>query len=103
MKIPPQNGLAPAPDKYFAILEAAKKLFAEKGFDSATMREVAMQAGVAERTIYEYFKNKEDLLLSITKEYFKLYKAKLDGPVKSQEPAKRELVCLFSFKTNRGP
>jgi AcrR family transcriptional regulator len=74
----PRKETEAKPDKYFAILEAAKTLFGRKGYDSTTMMEVAMNAGVAEGTIYEYFKNKEDLLLSITKEYFGLYKTRLD-------------------------
>lgn len=72
------NGTDTKPEKYFAILDAAKTLFGRKGYDSTTMMEVAVKAGVAEGTIYEYFKNKGDLLFSITKEYFGLYKKRLD-------------------------
>lgn len=64
--------------KFFTILESAKKLFAENGFGSTTMLQVAADAGVSEGTIYQYFTGKHDLLLSITREYFSLYKTKLD-------------------------
>lgn len=47
------------------ILDAAVKVFAEKGFDRATIADVARAAGVAEGSIYNYFKNKGDLLVSI--------------------------------------
>jgi AcrR family transcriptional regulator len=47
------------------ILAAAAKVFADKGFHRATIREVAQAAGIADGTIYNYFKNKDALLLGI--------------------------------------
>jgi len=47
------------------ILEAATRVFAEKGFRRATTREVAREAGVSEGTIYNYFEDKDALLLAI--------------------------------------
>jgi AcrR family transcriptional regulator len=47
------------------ILEAAAKVFAEKGFRHATIRDVAQAADVADGTIYNYFENKEALLNAI--------------------------------------
>ena len=47
------------------ILNAAARVFAEKGYQRATVKEVAALAGVAPGTIYLYFKNKRDLLLAI--------------------------------------
>jgi len=47
------------------ILEAAARVFAQKGYHNATTKEIAAQAGVSEGTIYNYFQSKEDLLLSI--------------------------------------
>lgn len=47
------------------ILDAATTVFAEKGFHDATIRQVAKKAGIADGTIYLYFKNKDDLLLGI--------------------------------------
>jgi AcrR family transcriptional regulator len=45
------------------IADAAMRVFAEKGFDLATLDEVAEKAGVSKGTIYLYYKNKEDLLV----------------------------------------
>jgi TetR/AcrR family fatty acid metabolism transcriptional regulator len=56
---------AGAGDKRERILRAAVKVFARKGFHGARVAEVARAAGVADGTIYLYFKNKEDLLLQI--------------------------------------
>jgi AcrR family transcriptional regulator len=47
------------------ILEAATKVFAEKGFHRATTKDIARAAGIAEGTIYTYFASKTDLLLGI--------------------------------------
>jgi AcrR family transcriptional regulator len=47
------------------ILDAAAAVFADKGFDRATTREVASAAGVSEGTIYNYFASKDDLLIGI--------------------------------------
>src|SRR5215217_4680992 len=47
------------------ILEAARRVFAERGFRRATTREVARAAGISEGTIYNYFEDKDALLLTI--------------------------------------
>jgi len=52
-------------EKRARILDAAVKVFAERGFHSATVAEIARGAGVADGTIYLYFKGKDDLLLRL--------------------------------------
>lgn len=52
-------------DKYTRIIAAATRIFAEKGFFKATVSDIAGAAEVAEGTIYLYFKNKDDVLISI--------------------------------------
>lgn len=47
------------------ILDAALRIFAVKGFHEAKISEIAEAAGVADGTIYRYFKNKDDLLTSL--------------------------------------
>jgi len=53
------------PDKKQRILEAAIDVFSEKGFSRATTSEIAKRAGVAEGTIFRYFKIKKDILRGI--------------------------------------
>src|SRR5262245_36278222 len=51
--------------KHEAILRAAAKVFAQSGYFNAKVSDVARSAGVADGTVYLYFKNKDDLLTSI--------------------------------------
>jgi TetR/AcrR family fatty acid metabolism transcriptional regulator len=51
--------------KYEAILRAAVKVFARSGFFNSKVADVAREAGVADGTVYLYFKNKDDILVSI--------------------------------------
>jgi len=52
-------------DKYNRIIEAAVKVFARKGFYNAKVSEIAKEAKVADGTIYLYFQNKDDILISL--------------------------------------
>jgi AcrR family transcriptional regulator len=47
------------------IVEAAKKIFQVKGFAESTMNDIADSSELSRRTVYIYFKHKEELLLSI--------------------------------------
>jgi TetR/AcrR family fatty acid metabolism transcriptional regulator len=47
------------------IINSAKKLFAEKGYQKTTIVDISKQAGLSEAALYEYFQGKEDLLLTI--------------------------------------
>ena len=55
--------------KYEAILRAAIKVFAGSGFFNSKVADVAREAGVADGTVYLYFKNKDDILASIFNNY----------------------------------
>lgn len=58
----------PKGDKRERILDAAVRVFASKSFYTATVAEIAREAGVADGTIYLYFKNKDDLLICLFEE-----------------------------------
>jgi|SRR5712691_544469 len=47
------------------ILDAATKVFGEKGFHQATIKDIAREEGIADGTIYNYFENKMALMLGI--------------------------------------
>jgi TetR/AcrR family fatty acid metabolism transcriptional regulator len=58
-------------EKRKRIITSAVKIFGEKGFQNATIAEIARDAGIGDATIYEYFKSKEDMLLKIPVEITK--------------------------------
>ena len=47
------------------IINSAKKLFADQGYQKTTIVDISRQAGLSEAALYEYFQGKEDLLLMI--------------------------------------
>jgi len=67
--------LAPADhsriDKKTRIVEAAVMVFAQKGYASATIADIAAKAEIGKGTIYEYFASKEDLFFAVF-EWFKM-------------------------------
>ena len=59
------------------LAQTALELFAAKGYDGTTVEEVAAAAGVSRRTLFNYFRNKEDLALSGLSEQGELISARL--------------------------
>lgn len=60
------------------ILEAARKVFSEHGYESASMALIADRAGVVEGTIYKYFENKRDLLSQLLARWYEAMVADQD-------------------------
>ena len=59
-----QYATAKAEETRERILDAALRLFRERGFDETTMRDIAAEAGVATGAAYYYFRSKEDLVMA---------------------------------------
>lgn len=51
------------------VIDAALRVFAEKGYSDTTMTDIAKKAGVSTPVLYEYFKTKEDLLFAIPEKF----------------------------------
>jgi TetR/AcrR family fatty acid metabolism transcriptional regulator len=89
-----------------AIVRAAAQVFGAKGYGGATISEIATRAGIAEASIYQYFKSKEELLLSVPGAWFNELAEELDRVFSGDlDPAER-LVYLFrrwgvDFQTRR--
>ena len=47
------------------LVDVARKLFAEHGRDNVTMNEIALVAGKGRRTVYTYFRNKDEVYLAV--------------------------------------
>jgi AcrR family transcriptional regulator len=79
------------------IMKVATSLFAKKGFDAATVDEIALRAKVNKALIYYYFKNKDDLLAKIFDNFME------EGLVRFQELfAKMESKDVFDSRERVG-
>lgn len=93
-------------NKYHQILEAAVKVFARQGFHQSTVAQIAKEAGVADGTIYLYFKNKDDILVQFfnyrAKQVFESFREAVDGAETSADKL-RNLVRshLAEFQRDR--
>ena len=74
-------------DKRNAILGAATHLFAERGLTAAPTSEISRQAGVAEGTLFTYFKTKDDLINALYREI----KLELADAMMSDFPRKKSV------------
>jgi TetR/AcrR family fatty acid metabolism transcriptional regulator len=63
--VPKKKEPSPPEGKRERILDAAVKVFAAEGFYNAKVSQIAQAAGVADGTIYLYFKSKDDLLINL--------------------------------------
>ncbi|MFE3850395.1 TetR family transcriptional regulator [Streptomyces griseorubiginosus] len=68
------------------LAQTAIELFGAKGFDNTTLDEVAAAAGVSRRTLFNYFRNKEDLALSGLDEQGELIAARLAERPADEDP-----------------
>ncbi|HVK87742.1 MAG TPA: TetR/AcrR family transcriptional regulator [Kofleriaceae bacterium] len=81
-------------DKRERILVAAERIFAKHGFFAARVTEIAKEAGVADGTIYLYFKSKDDLLISLFESRMKQVNDELRAVIAS-EPPQRQLHAFI--------
>src|SRR5437762_9539671 len=93
-------------DKRARILDAAVKVFAERGYFSSTVAEIARAAGVADGTIYLYFKGKDDLLLRLFDEKMTELLAEVKAAVGQERTAPgklRRFILLHLAMVERNP
>ena len=91
------------PEKRRAILHAAVKVFAEKGYHGCRIADVAKQAGVAYGLVYHYFQNKEELLESVFAEQWTIFITSLRAISEGPGGAPEQLagVCRFAIDVFR--
>jgi TetR/AcrR family fatty acid metabolism transcriptional regulator len=77
------------------IINAATKVFCKKGYDESSISEIANEAGVADGTIYEYFDNKENLLINIPEDKLRDFLRGLGTPENRLKELIREYCRLF--------
>jgi len=86
-----------------AILDAAIKLFAEKGFEETSIEELAREAGIGKGTIYGYFTTKQEIFLAFCEEEIEYVFARLEQEGNPQASLLDQIVflsmCQFDFVT----
>jgi TetR/AcrR family fatty acid metabolism transcriptional regulator len=81
--------------KYNQIIEAAVIVIAQNGYYQAQVSKIAKQAGVADGTIYLYFKNKEDILISLFHEKMGSFVEQIEEEIKGKTTASDKLHVLI--------
>ena len=83
-------------DKHKRIINAATKIFAQKGFFQAKVADIAKEAQVADGTIYLYFENKDDILISLFEEQMNRVLEDMKTQVLKEEDAVKKIE-KFAF------
>ncbi len=79
------------------IAEAARRLFAERGFDQVPVAEIARAANVSEGTVFNYFPTKEDLFY----DQMEVFEAELLEAIRAREPGESVLSAFRRFFQGR--
>jgi TetR/AcrR family fatty acid metabolism transcriptional regulator len=83
--------------KYMQIIDAAVTVIAENGYHQAQVSKIAKTAGVADGTIYLYFKNKEDILVSLFEEKMGSFIERLESEITEIPNAADKLYRLVKL------
>ncbi|WP_339275171.1 TetR/AcrR family transcriptional regulator [Paenibacillus sp. FSL W8-0426] len=78
------------------ILRAAMRLFATKGVDGISVKEIGDAAGVTDAAIYKHFKNKDAVALEAFTQYCAEYTALIDGYVRQEGPVMMRFTQLIT-------
>ncbi|MBS4216920.1 TetR/AcrR family transcriptional regulator [Bacillus sp. FJAT-49711] len=81
--------------KYKQIIDAAVIVIAENGYHQSQVSKIAKQAGVADGTIYLYFENKEDILISVFRERMGYFVEKMKEVIAGKEMAAEKLLVMI--------
>lgn len=93
---------APArPAKECQILEAARRLFLEQGYEVTSMDAIAAEAGVSKRTVYSHFRSKEELFVEIMSAMCTHFGVGPHEAIDPAAPPERFLCAAAKFVLNK--
>lgn len=84
-----------------ALIMAARKLFATRGYEASTTREIASEAGCAEGLIHRYFKGKAGLLVALIQSHIHEEVSDMEQHLKPAANLRDEIVQLVDFELDR--
>ena len=77
------------------LLEVARELFAHKGLEATTMNDIAAASGRGRRTLYTYFRNKEEIYYAVIEEELERLSEKMDEEASMDEEPEQKIVTLI--------
>lgn len=83
--------------KYNQIIEAAVEVIAENGYHASQVSKIAKKAGVADGTIYLYFKNKEDILISLFEVKMGKFVGQIARSISQKQDVSEKLLSLIEM------
>ena len=90
--------MSPRPDvteeRQSQIIEAATRVFTERGFNSARMDDIVAESGLSKGTLYWYFESKEDIIVSILDRIFDWETAHLRETIAGEKTARQKLAVV---------
>ncbi|WP_077213442.1 TetR/AcrR family transcriptional regulator [Bacillus dakarensis] len=78
-------------ERYMKIIDAAAKIFREKGYKEATLEDIASEVGILKGSLYYYIDKKEDLLFAVVERPLTEMTLNLKNIVKSKDSPSRKL------------
>lgn len=84
-------------EKYQAIIDAAVRVIARQGYHNAQVSRIAKEAKVADGTIYLYFENKDDILISLFNEKMGAFIEEGRGRLAQAESIEQNCTSLFTL------
>jgi AcrR family transcriptional regulator len=83
--------------KATAISDAALKAFREHGYNKTRMKDIAQMAGMGKGTLYEYFKDKADILRFAFDQYFSVFSEGILKAMKEKTKPSEKILSLIDF------
>lgn len=83
------------------LVEVARDLFAHKGLEATTMNDIALASGRGRRTLYTYFRNKEEIYYAVIEEELDHLSEKMDAVAQMDtEPEQKLMTLVYSHLSN---
>ena len=82
-------------DRYDAILDAAKRAFADKGFEGTSIADIARTAQISDGLVYRYFRNKRELLYEVLRKFYERILLDLETQVFKHDGFSARLEALI--------
>ena len=77
------------------LIEVARELFAKNGLEATTMNDIAKASGRGRRTLYTYFRHKEDIYYAVIEEELALLSEKMEGVTKMHAEPEEKIFALI--------